>query len=169
MKKIVEKVICKIVKSSKIIKCGQMIKGSQTIEAAIVMPIILITIISVMYFVFYLHDRVVIEMSAYDSAIESVFENKSIYSTAKQKIENLNTLAIRPTSIWTEENQKRNVKYIGKYVAPMAAAESFISNEIISESAYAYSKMKIRNMYVIKTIKNTIMCKSEYSNQREGG
>lgn len=143
------------------------LKGSQTLEAAIVIPILLFTIISLMYFVFYLHDRVVLEGCAYHSAMESVFENKSVHSVAKEKLADLNTLTIIPTSTWTEGTRKKTVKYLGKYVAPFAAVEMFMENERISESAYAYEKIKIKNMYAIKIIRNIMAQKIEVTNQNE--
>lgn len=144
------------------------LKGSQTLEAAIVIPVVFFTIISLMYFVFYLHDRVVLEGCAYHSAMVSVFENKSIHSVAKEKSADLNTLTIIPTSTWTEGTRKKSVKYLGKYVAPFAAVEIFMKNEKISESAYAYEKIKIKNMYVIKIIRNIMAQKLQVTNQSEG-
>ena len=45
------------------------VRGSATVEAAYVMPVVLITIIAVIYITFYLHDKNIIAGAAYETSV----------------------------------------------------------------------------------------------------
>ncbi len=68
-------------------------KGSFTVEAACVMPLILFTLMGLLYLCFFVHNRVWLTAAAYESAIsgamEGIWENGSVYETAQRKGEGL--------------------------------------------------------------------------------
>ena len=65
------------------------LKGSLTIEAACIMPVVLLTVFSCLYLCFYVHNRTFLTAAACESAvtgsIESVKENSSTYEAARER------------------------------------------------------------------------------------
>lgn len=131
------------------------LKGSVSLETALVMPVVLFIVISLIYMTFYLHDRMLLMLCSYNSGIESVFENKSLHSTAKKKVEELNTLTIVSTSVWTEEEEIK-VKYKGNFSVPFTALSPFIQNEKVEEENGVCGKMSAEKMYIVKVVTDTI-------------
>lgn len=103
-----------------------------------------------------MHDRSILRLCAYYASIESIFEEKQIHNVAEEKVNELNLLVIRTTGTWTAETNRKNVRYVGKYTAPMTAMKPFFNSEKIEETAEAYKKINIGNMYAIKVAKDTI-------------
>lgn len=132
------------------------IRASYTVEAAIIMPIIIFAVISIMFLTFYMHDRTILKLCAYHACIESVFKSGTSHDAAKEKINELNILTVEPTSIWTNGTDRKNVRYLGKYTAPFSIMVPFMGGEKVEEKAEACAKMKVRNMYLIKIAKKAV-------------
>ena len=68
-------------------------KGSMTVETACVMPLILLTLVGVLYLSFFVHNRAWLTAAAYEAAVsggmESIKKDGQIYETAKMRSEEL--------------------------------------------------------------------------------
>ena len=64
-------------------------KGSLTVETACVMPLILLTLMGLIYLSFFVHNRAWLTAAAYESAIsgsmEGIKKNGQIYDTARMR------------------------------------------------------------------------------------
>ena len=71
-------------------------KGSLTVETACVMPLILLTLIGLIYLSFFVHNRAWLTAAAYESAIsgsmEGIKKNGQIYNTARMRSEELGSI-----------------------------------------------------------------------------
>lgn len=128
------------------------LNGSFTVEAAFVIPIVLFIMTGLIYLGFYIHDRILLGLCAYQTGMESVFEEKPLHSLAKEKIQMLNPLTIVPSSTWTEGNGGVKVTYVGNFSIPFTALTPFIENEKIKETKSVCGKMKLEKMYVVKIV-----------------
>ena len=62
--------------------CGQI-----TLEASIIMPIVILIIVSLIYFSFYVHDVITIRSTAYSAGVQNASEDTGIFSrNIKEKI-----------------------------------------------------------------------------------
>lgn len=68
-------------------------RGSFTVEAACVMPLILFTLMGLLYLCFFVHNRAWLTAAAYESAVsgsmEGIWENGKVYEAAQIKGESL--------------------------------------------------------------------------------
>lgn len=68
-------------------------KGSMTVEAACVMPLILLVVMGTLYLCFFVHNRAWLTAAAYESAIcgslEGIREEGPVYETASMRSEEL--------------------------------------------------------------------------------
>ena len=68
-------------------------KGSLTVETACVMPLILFTLLGLIYLNFFVHNRAWLTAAAYESAVsgsmEGVRKNGQVYDTARMRSEEL--------------------------------------------------------------------------------
>lgn len=71
-------------------------KGSLTVETACVMPLILLTLMGLIYLSFFVHNRAWLTAAAYESAIsgcmEGIKKNGQIYNTARMRSEELGSI-----------------------------------------------------------------------------
>lgn len=71
-------------------------KGSLTVETACVMPLILLTLIGLIYLSFFVHNRAWLTAAAYESAVsgsmEGIKKNGEIYDTARMRSEELGSI-----------------------------------------------------------------------------
>lgn len=133
-----------------------MLKASYTVEMAVIAPIVVFIIISLMYLTFYMHDRSILKFCAYYAGMESVFNEESIHGMAKEKVNELNVLTIRTTSTWTSGTNRKTIKYVGKYTAPLTVMTMFLNDEKIEEEAMVHKRMEIGDIYAVKVAKETI-------------
>lgn len=90
-------------------------KGSFTVEAACVMPVILLAVIGILYLCFFVHNRVWLTAAAYEAALsgsmEGVKENGQVYETARMRSESLgNTGFFGAENLSMQTNVGKNVQ-----------------------------------------------------------
>ncbi|MDD7218481.1 MAG: TadE family protein [Blautia sp.] len=71
-------------------------KGSMTVEAACLMPLILLVLMGVLYLSFFVHNRAWLTSAAYEAAVsggmEGIKTEGKVYETAKMKSEELGNI-----------------------------------------------------------------------------
>lgn len=71
-------------------------QGSLTVEAACVMPLILLVLMGLIYLSFFVHNRAWLTAAAYESAVsgsmEGIRKNGQIYDTARMRSEELGSM-----------------------------------------------------------------------------
>lgn len=81
------------IKSIRRTNTAKLQKGSLTVEAACVMPVILLTLTGTLYFCFHVHNRAWLTSAAYESALcgsmEGIKKNVSACDAARMRSENL--------------------------------------------------------------------------------
>lgn len=99
-------------------------KGSFTIEAACVMSLVLLTVISLLYLTFFVHNRAWLTAAAYEAALtgsmEGVRKNGQIYETASARSQELGNVGF-----FGAENLKCQVE-AGKKVKVTYQAETAV-------------------------------------------
>lgn len=131
---------------------NEKLNGSVTLETALVMPIILFLVMAMIELTFYLHDRILLKLCAYQSCMEKVFDDKSLHLAAKERIQQLNLLTIVPSSTWTQGNKDEKVTYMGDFSTPFVVLSSFLPSEKIKEEKSVCGKMNIETMFLTKII-----------------
>ncbi len=63
------------------------VKGSLTIEAALIVPIVIFTVLFILYTAFYMHNRAVIQEAAYETAIYGTTLNRKDTNNMKQNMQ----------------------------------------------------------------------------------
>lgn len=101
-------------------------RGSFTIETACVMPLILFTLMGILYLFFFVHNRAWLTAAAYESAVsgsmEGIRKEGAVYETARMKSQNLGSsgfFGAENLSTQTDAGKKVLVTYdldtIGEY------------------------------------------------------
>lgn len=90
-------------------------KGSLTVETACVMPLILFTLLGLIYLNFFVHNRAWLTAAAYESAVsgsmEGVRKNGQVYDTAMMRSEELgNTGFFGAENLSTQTNVGKQVQ-----------------------------------------------------------
>ena len=90
-------------------------KGSLTVETACVMPLILFTLLGLIYLNFFVHNRAWLTAAAYESAVsgsmEGVRKNGQVYDTARMRSEELgNTGFFGAENLSTQTNVGKQVQ-----------------------------------------------------------
>ena len=90
-------------------------KGSLTVETACVMPLILFTLLGLIYLNFFVHNRAWLTAAAYESAVsgsmEGVRKNGQVYDTARMRSEELgNTGFFGAENLSTQSNVGKQVQ-----------------------------------------------------------
>lgn len=90
-------------------------KGSLTVETACVMPLILFTLLGLIYLDFFVHNRAWLTAAAYESAVsgsmEGVRKNGQVYDTARMRSEELgNTGFFGAENLSTQTNVGKQVQ-----------------------------------------------------------
>ena len=90
-------------------------KGSLTVETACVMPVILFTLLGLIYLNFFVHNRAWLTAAAYESAVsgsmEGVRKNGQVYDTARMRSEELgNTGFFGAENLSTQTNVGKQVQ-----------------------------------------------------------
>ena len=90
-------------------------KGSLTVETACVMPLILFTLLGLIYLNFFVHNRAWLTAAAYESAgsgsMEGVRKNGQVYDTARMRSEELgNTGFFGAENLSTQTNVGKQVQ-----------------------------------------------------------
>lgn len=90
-------------------------KGSLTVEIACVMPLILFTLLGLIYLNFFVHNRAWLTAAAYESAVsgsmEGVRKNGQVYDTARMRSEELgNTGFFGAENLSTQTNVGKQVQ-----------------------------------------------------------
>lgn len=90
-------------------------KGSLTVETACVMPLILFTLLGLIYLNFFVHNRAWLTAAAYESAVsgsmEGVRKNGQVYDTARMRSEELgNTGFFGAENLSTQNNVGKQVQ-----------------------------------------------------------
>ena len=90
-------------------------KGSLTVETACVMPLILFTLLGLIYLNFFVHNRSWLTAAAYESAVsgsmEGVRKNGQVYDTARMRSEELgNTGFFGAENLSTQTNVGKQVQ-----------------------------------------------------------
>ena len=90
-------------------------KGSLTVETACVMPLILFTLLWLIYLNFFVHNRAWLTAAAYESAVsgsmEGVRKNGQVYDTARMRSEELgNTGFFGAENLSTQTNVGKQVQ-----------------------------------------------------------
>ena len=90
-------------------------KGSLTVETACVMPLILFTLLGLIYLSFFVHNRAWLTAAAYESAVsgsmEGVRKNGQVYDTARMRSEELgNTGFFGAENLSTQTNVGKQVQ-----------------------------------------------------------
>lgn len=90
-------------------------KGSLTVETACVMPLILFTLLGLIYLNFFVHNRAWLTAAAYESAVsgsmEGVRKNGQVYDTARMRSKELgNTGFFGAENLSTQTNVGKQVQ-----------------------------------------------------------
>lgn len=131
------------------------LKGEVIVEAAIVIPILLLIVISLIYFAFYIHDLLIIKSYAYSSGIESANYNIDEFSReVKTKISNAPILVIEPVV----QCYKDNFQYIIEVNGRGNSRFQFLNNIIASSNFKIKIQQSIEraDMYAIRSLMDAI-------------
>lgn len=89
-------------------------KAEVTLEAAIVVPAIILLIISIIYLSFIVHDLVVLKSCAYSIAVENAEQDLALFSSkVKEKMSNAPTLVMKATTKCYVEGQQYVISMTG--------------------------------------------------------
>lgn len=80
---------------------NKQLKASFTIEASLVIPIIMFLIVITIYMGFYLHDISIIKACAYSAGLDASFGKKGLHESAVEKINDARLFMASGTSVWT--------------------------------------------------------------------
>ena len=85
-------------------------RGSFTIETACVMPLILFTLMGILYLFFFVHNRAWLTAAAYESAVsgsmEGIKKDGPVYETARIKSQALGSLGFSERKIFPHKQRQ---------------------------------------------------------------
>jgi hypothetical protein len=133
-------------------------EGSVTIEAALVVPVVMIIVISTLYFSFYMHDRVILT-----SECEYVYQNwnngniseDSIVSETK-KDAGSKLIVIKNINVSVDTSKKFVMTLSGKLNLPFNALITLLGEEKVSVSYTRKPQVCDTDLYKIRAAKEII-------------
>lgn len=140
-----------MVKQIQILK-RRKIKGSFTVEAACVMPVILLVLFGLLYLCFFVHNRAWLTAAAYESALtgsmEGVKDNGAIYETASmrsQELGNAGFFGAENLSTQTSTGKRVRVTYSMETISVFGGFDWHLTAE--------GSSLVVRPVKTIRTVK----------------
>jgi len=143
------------------------LQGSYTIEAALIIPIVLIVIIAVIYFSFYLHDSLVMKSSGYEFVLDTRnYQDKSEEELAQLSKELMDNKTIIAENIRTEvnlENDGMSIDYYGEFDFPFIGLKNILENSIsrINRETKVSSVVKSEFIRMSKVAKDALNLEEE--------
>ncbi|WP_302626328.1 TadE family protein [uncultured Eubacterium sp.] len=121
-------------------------RAEVTVEAAIVIPIVLFVIAGLLYMTLYVHDIVTLRSGAYSAGIEYVFVEDKEEGAVMARIRELPLFVVKPQVIIKNEIEgyvihinvraKGNVKFISDIINSGEEQKVYISKRISTEVLY---------------------------------
>ena len=121
-------------------------RAEVTVEAAIVIPIVLFVIAGLLYMTLYVHDIVTLRSGAYSAGIEYVFVEDKEEGAVMARIRELPLFVVKPQVIIKNEIEgyvihinvraKGNVKFISDIINSGVEQKVYISKRISTEVLY---------------------------------
>lgn len=121
-------------------------RAEVTVEAAIVIPIVLFVIAGLLYMTLYVHDIVTLRSGAYSAGIEYVFVEDKEEGAVMARIRELPLFVVKPQVIIKNEIEgyvihinvraKGNVKFISDNINSGEEQKVYISKRISTEVLY---------------------------------
>ena len=121
-------------------------RAEVTVEAAIVIPIVLFVIAGLLYMTLYVHDIVTLRSGAYSAGIEYVFVEDKEEGAVMARIRELPLFVVKPQVIIKNEIEgyvihinvraKGNVKFISDIINSGEDQKVYISKSISTEVLY---------------------------------
>ena len=121
-------------------------RAEVTVEAAIVIPIVLFVIAGLLYMTLYVHDIVTLRSGAYSAGIEYVFVEDKEEGAVMARITELPLFVVKPQVIIKNEIEgyvihinvraKGNVKFISDIINSGEEQKVYISKRISTEVLY---------------------------------
>lgn len=121
-------------------------RAEVTVEAAIVIPIVLFVIAGLLYMTLYVHDIVTLRSGAYSAGIEYVFVEEKEEGAVMARIRELSLFVVKPQVIIKNEIEgyvihinvraKGNVKFISDIINFGEEQKVYISKRISTEVLY---------------------------------
>ncbi|MGN0382889.1 MAG: TadE family protein [Eubacterium sp.] len=135
-------------------------EGSTTLEAAIVVPIIMSIIVAVIYMSFYLYDRVIMEAIAYKILSEAVQDkNMSEKKVEESALENIYEKTILAKNIGAEcikDEEKLILTYSAECKIPLYYMKKLLNiNRIHVNASYIYP-INRTTLYKYRVLKDAI-------------
>ncbi|MBE5957530.1 MAG: hypothetical protein E7254_01535 [Lachnospiraceae bacterium] len=126
------------------------LKGSQTVEMALVSPIVFITVILVVYMTFYVHDITKIEAGAYSAAISMAYEGEELSQTKA----NNPVVFIYKKLKW--KSDKNTVEIKGEKNISFAIVDNLLGINSVRECVRSESSLNINYLYAFKTLEDMV-------------
>lgn len=127
------------------------IRGEVTLEAAIVVPVLILVVISLLYFAFYVHDLLVLKSYAYSAGVEKVGCTLEEFSNdVKLKVGKAPVLIMSPVVDCYKENDDYVIEIKGRNTSTLKMLNNIMENETIEIKIQ--QSIKRDNMYAIRSV-----------------
>jgi Flp pilus assembly protein TadG len=127
-------------------------KGSQTVEMAIIFPVILLTVALIIFWGFYIHDATKLQAAAYSRALSLSYKEEMPEGQGQ------NVITIMYKNKTEKIDKKSNVKgntkvqYIASKNKQLKMFGDMFGNGSIIQTTEAENRFRIEYMYVLKLI-----------------
>lgn len=127
--------------------------GEMTIEAALVMPVIIVITIALIYMALNIHDSISLKSSMYSMCLEIENDNNkySMDELVKGKIRMAPVFATSLSNVKVNEAGEYRVQYTNEFCAAFKWIDMLVRNED-TKTVKNVKKMSINTMYICKVI-----------------
>lgn len=127
------------------------LRGEITVEAAIVIPILILVVISLIYFALYVHDILVLKSYAYSAGIENInYKLDDFSNNVKTKINKAPALIITPKVKCYKKNDNYFIEIIGINTSKIRILDNLITGE--SMKIKIQKSIERDSMYIVRGI-----------------
>lgn len=143
------------------------LQGSYTLEAALIVPIVLIVIIASIYYSFYLHDSLVMKSCGYEFVLDTNNylgkEEEELATLAKEIMESKTILAENIRTSIELENEGMSIEYCGEFSFPFVGLKNILDSSIsiINRKTKVSSVVKSEFIRISKVAKDALNIEEE--------
>ncbi len=140
-------------------------KGSYTVEASFIITITMLVIFAIIFFTFYLHDRLVTHNTCYEYILNcsnlKELNSEAIEENIQESVYKKTFIIKNFSSYISSDNNKITISYTLDFNIPIAGINEYLKNNILSSSY----KIEFKNIYKSSFIRKSKVAKDLFKKE----
>ena len=140
-------------------------KGSYTVEASFIITITMLVIFAIIFFTFYLHDRLVTHNTCYEYILNCSnlkdLNSEAIEENIQESVYKKTFIIKNFSSHISSDNNKITISYTLDFNIPIAGINEYLKNNILSSSC----KIEFKNIYKSSFIRKSKVAKDLFKKE----